>query len=416
MAMMSAATQTRLAPLELGRREITDEIVGKTVRACEQRYGSRLRAVILTGSLARDEATVLCSDGPRRVLGDADFLLTFNRKAKLPSAAAIESLGEEVTDSLERQGVVCAVHLAAVRPGYLARLPAHISSYELRHAGRVVFGDEGILELVPEFSPAQMDREDAWRLLSNRMIEWLEARVGNEPQADSPSVDLAYASVKLWMDAAASLLVFLGEYEPGYAARAARLETLGGAPAAELPFPLAQFRAAVAEATSWKLRPDSFPARSFGWGFCEEARRFAVRLWCWELARMTGQSAGLPPLTLCGTFSRRLPRKQRMRGWLRVARETGVRGAWPHRRRWAQLSRNGSPRHWLYAVAAECAIRELGLSTAPVEGLAPGPWLRTLRGFLPVPAPRSARTDSGWRALVREIAWNYHEFVERTRA
>jgi hypothetical protein len=174
MAMMSAATQTRLAPLELGRRETANEIVRKTVRACEQRYGSRLRAVILTGSLARDEATVLCSDGRHRVLGDADFLLTFNRKAKLPSAAEIKSLGEEVTDSLERQGVTCTVHLAAVRPSYVARLPAHIFSYELRHTGRVVFGDEGILELVPEFSPAQMDREDAWRLLSNRMIEWLE--------------------------------------------------------------------------------------------------------------------------------------------------------------------------------------------------------------------------------------------------
>lgn len=412
---MSAAAQPGLAPAELSAREVAEKIVAQTVRACERSYGKRLSAVILTGSFARGEATILASDGLCRVLGDAEFLLVFKQGTRLPAADTVDCLAETVKQSLLRQGIACPVHLAAVRPGYLVHLPAHIFSYELRHAGRVVLGDEGILRLVPAFSPEQMDREDAWRLLSNRLIEWLEARAETAPKADAPGVGLSYATVKLWMDAAASLLVFLGEYAPSYAARAERLETLARDAATGLPFPIARFRAAVAEATSWKLWPETFPADSFGWSFCEEARRFAVRLWCWELALMTGQSANLPPLALCGAFARRMTRKQRIRGWLRVARETGAVTAWHHRARWVRLSRGGSPRHWLYAVAAECAIRGEEISLLPAGNPPRGPWAQTLHRFLPIPGP-AAKPDGEWPALVRDLAWNYHEFVERTRA
>jgi hypothetical protein len=412
---MRAAAKPGLAPLEWIRREAAQEIVARTVAACERRYGSRVRAVILTGSLARDEATFLTSGGQCRVLGDAEFLLVFNRGAKLPAAAAVDSLGERIMESLARRGIACPVHLAAVQPRYLARLPAHIFSHELGHAGRVVHGDEGVLRLVPAFSPAHIDREDAWRLLSNRLIEWLEARATAEPRADDPPIELSYATAKLWMDAATSLLVFLGEYEAGYAARAARLATLDGDLETGVPFPIARFRAAVDQATSWKLRPETFAADSFGWSFCEEARRFAVRLWRWELGRMTGQSANLPPLALCGAFARRASRKRRMRGWLRVARQTGPVTAWHHRRRWVRLGREGSPRHWLYAVAAECAIRGEEPAALSGESRPQGPWAETLHGFLPIPG-LSNEAAGEWQSLVLDLAWNYHEFVERTRA
>jgi hypothetical protein len=412
---MSAAVRPGISPAELSAREVAEKIVALTLRECERSFGKRLRAIILTGSFARSEATIVARDGLCRVLGDAEFLLVFRQGTRLPAADALDCLAETVKQSLLRQAVACPVHLAAVRPGYLVHLPAHIFSYELRHAGRVVLGDEAILRLVPAFPPAQIDREDAWRLLSNRLIEWLEARAETAPQADAPGIRLSYATLKLWMDAATSLLVFFGEYAPSYAARAERLETLADDAAKELPFPVARFRAGVAEATSRKLRPETFPTDSFRWSFCEEARRMAVRLWCWELGLMTGQSANLPPLTLCGTLARRMTRKQRMRGWLRVARETGAVTAWHHRARWLRLSRGGSPRHWLYAVAAECALAEEELSSPPASNPPQGPWAQTLHGFLPIPGP-AGNPDGEWQALVRDLAWNYHEFVERTRA
>jgi len=414
---MSAAAQPGLAPATYSQREAAEAIAAHTVRECERRYGSRLRAAILTGSLAREEATILVNDGSCRILGDAEFLLIFKRGAKLPAAPALDSLAGAVTQSLRERNIGCPVHLAAVRPNYLVGLPAHIFSYELRHAGRVVFGDENILGLVPSYSPGQIEREDAWRLLSNRLIEWLEARAEAGPQAAEPGIDLAYATVKLWMDAATSLLVFLGQYEPGYAARAERLAALASDSVPGIPFPFAQFQSAVAEATSWKLRPQPYAADRFGWSFCHEARRFAVRLWSWELSRMTGQNPNLPPLALGGTLARRTTRKQRVRGWMRVARETGAFSAWRHRRRWARLSRGGSPRHWIYAVAAECAIREEGHATSSlVSDHPPDAWAQTLRGFLPVPGPSAAEPGGQWQALVRDVARNYHEFVERTRA
>ena len=41
------------------------------------RYGAGLQALVLTGSMARNEATTVEVDGVRRVLGDAEFLLIF---------------------------------------------------------------------------------------------------------------------------------------------------------------------------------------------------------------------------------------------------------------------------------------------------------------------------------------------------
>ena len=56
--------------------------------ACASRYGNDLRAVVVTGSLARDEVTAREDQGRRRLLGDAEFLLIFHETARLPDAAA----------------------------------------------------------------------------------------------------------------------------------------------------------------------------------------------------------------------------------------------------------------------------------------------------------------------------------------
>ena len=54
----------------------------EATRYFRDRYGGDLRALILTGSMARGEETIVERDGVQRVLGDAEFLLIFHDSAR----------------------------------------------------------------------------------------------------------------------------------------------------------------------------------------------------------------------------------------------------------------------------------------------------------------------------------------------
>ncbi|HEV2386274.1 MAG TPA: hypothetical protein VGS20_03365 [Candidatus Acidoferrales bacterium] len=413
---MSAATQMSLAPEGTASSAAAEAIVTEATKACDRRYRHRLRALILTGSLARGEGSAVVDDGVCRLLGDAEFLLVFARRRAIPDEGKLRGLAESISAATRERGIACRVDLAGVAPGYLRRLPRHIFSYELRQDGRVVLGNPAILELVPEFLPTEIDREDAWRLLSNRMVEWLRELASVPDEAGAPSLGLIYATVKLWLDAATSLLVFLGGYEPSYRARGRRLAALAREPHLALPFPLADFETGLETATRWKLAPDLAANRRPGWEFCARARDLAGKLWCWEMAELTGLDPAYPPMALVQAWTRRNGPGRRWRGWLRAAREQGwlrSRRCWRH---WRELSRDGSPRHCIYGLAAECVMRQEDFSPGTREGAASAWKLATLRRYLPVPHAPARANGCGWRALACDLACNYRWFVEKTRA
>src|ERR1041384_5894704 len=62
-----------------------------TSEAASRKWGTSLRAVVLTGSLARDEATFVDKGLQRTLLGDADFFLIFHDDAPLPSKSDVVS-------------------------------------------------------------------------------------------------------------------------------------------------------------------------------------------------------------------------------------------------------------------------------------------------------------------------------------
>lgn len=414
MNAVTAKPDFRVMPLP-----VADRVIGETCRAVEQLYGHRLRAMILTGSMARREETVVHQGDVSEVLGDSEFLLVFPRNSMVPTDEEVSEVARSVTESLRDGGIRCRVDLAAVSPSFLKRLPRHIFSYELQTKGRVVYGDEEVLRLIPEFKPEAIEREDAWRILSNRTVEWLEKLAEVPDGQEEPGLELFYSSVKLVLDAATSLLVFLSAYEPSYRARAKRLRTLaagGQGPRTAAPLALDEFAALVAKATRWKCSPDLATSGIEGWKFCLAARECVCRLWSWELAQVAGLSPALPPVELVREWGRDLALGQRWRGWLRVAREVGWLRSLVHWPRWSALAREGTPRYWIYAIATECACRNAVFSPGQPPTVTYGVLVSKLRPFLPVEWPRGKASEDDWRALVHDLAWNYHHFVERTRA
>jgi hypothetical protein len=383
-----------------------DEVV-HAWRTC---YGAALRAVILTGSLSRDEATFRRRDGGWVLLGDGEFVAVFADGAPLPAHGEADTLCRAIERSLLDRGLVARLCVSAVHPGYLRRLRPNIFTYELRARGQVVLGDREILSLIPAISPADIPREDAWRLLANRIVEQLEAV---EPVLEAPSSMpelLHYLTVKLYLDMATSLLVFSGTYAPSYRERASQVEALAArAEVADWPFALHDFAGQVRACTDWKLSIDATTA-PVDWSFWVRARGYADALSRWELVHLTGGDRHLPHRALVGLHGAQQPLSQRFRGWLYAARQQGWHRSWRAWPRWARLARQSSPRYWVYGAAIDLflALPDPGAGsrheTLDCERLA---------RQLPVVG---ASPPVGCADLARDISSNYHRLLVGTRS
>ncbi len=402
------------SPEQAAVRGLVGEIV---VRVCRQELGVSMRSLLLTGSVARDEATMVAHPGGWRVLGDADFIVVLERHAPLPTADAVATLTAQCESELRAAGVVVHVGMAAVHDDYFRRLPAHIFTYELRGCGRVVCGDDNPLELIPAFPASAIDREDAWRLLANRVIERLELSPSLPGEKSSAtSEEMHYRTVKLFLDMATSLLVFLDAYEPTYAGRARKLRQLAeqGDEQAVLPFALKDFAGRVDECTQWKINGGGGVWNSAPEIF-REALDYARRLWQWELAKLTATAAGASPEVLFAAAAARQSAWEKIRGWLYVARRTGwLRGvrAWP---RWIVMGWRCTPRYFIYEAAWRL--------TKSADGSAGEAEISGIRELLPVSTPACATTapaedlaGDARQQLVRAVGWNYRTFLTETRA
>jgi hypothetical protein len=391
-------------------------ICAETARRCVFAFGDSLRAVVLTGSMARSEETIERQANLWRVMGDAEFLLIFMKGAILPSRAAIQALRQESEQALEHNAIRCKIDLSAVHPIYLQRLPKHIYSYELRNRGRVVWGDSSILSQIPVFGAQDILREDAWRMLCNRVVELLE-----EPwdflEHSTCKKRFLYRTVKLYLDMATSLLVFAGAYAPSYREREKNLSLLARRSDVQnaWPFDLASFSARVTACTDWKLsvlHPRVVPTE-IRW---PEAIRLARQVWRWELSQLTGASVQTSDCDLMCHWMRQQPIPQRVRGWLYVMRNRGWLRSWRDWLHWGQLARRASPRYCVYHAASKLAFQlplVAGNGANPEEASE----VQDLADWLPVSCDvRQNQQLDSWHELRSAIVWNYHMFVEKTRA
>jgi hypothetical protein len=411
-----------------GERPPRGVICEEIIRSCAERYAKELRAVVLTGSMARDEGTFVTEGKHWRVLGDAEALLVFRSDATLPSALEIGSLQRSIQKTLLARGVSCQISLSAVHPKYLRSLRPHIFAYELKACGQVIWGDSAVLSLIPPFSEADIPLEDAWRLLGNRMIEQLEVAEELANRHQALSADAYYRTVKLFLDVATSYLLFQRAYAPSYRKREENLSRLVGDVSAESCSPFSQlgrFSEHITACTEFKLGEcgrsgnASEPCENLGSkiAFWKEGVTHARELWRWELARLTEIHTSIPESELLTVWMRRQPLREKLRGWAYVVRSCGWLRAWRQWPRWVSRLWAASPRYWLYAAASSLLFRLPELAEG--DGELPGEdvdW-RQIRCSLPVVREATGQVQlPGWQQAALDIVWNYHRFLEGTRA
>ena len=401
---------------------LQEAICEAAVQSAVATYSDKLKAVVLTGSLARHEGTFFREGDCWIQFGDSEFLLVFEEKAKLPLSEDLFVVQETIESELLRHGLKCRVSLAAVLPTYLRRLQPHIFAYELLTCGRVLWG-EPVISLIPRFSSAAIPLEDAWRLLCNRMIELLEVSVGITDELREVPKEVFYQSVKLYIDMGTSFLVFAGGYEPTYEGRAERMRSLQAqsSTANSCPLNLARFAERVVACTQYKLSgaaklqlPD-WGRDSNSLALWKEVVADAHLLWRWELSQLTATKEALTDRELIGRWMRQQSVVQRARGWLFVLRREGWHRSWRKWLNWARCAVRGSPRYCVYAAASEALFKIRSLVAEDLKTGAGEKTITEILSWLPAHCATPHPTP-GWRHVAAEIVWNYRLFLVGTRS
>ena len=336
------------------------------------------KGLIVTGSAARGEATIVATRTGVQWLSDLEFLVVARDSAHMGAEErALDSLASEISGRLEASGVHVVVELTAVYARYFPSIRPHLFGYELRECGRQLFGDEEYLQCIQAFHWRQIPREDAWRLVSNRMVEWLDYLL--TPKRLSLPQQF-YLLVKQYLDLATSLSLFSGHYSPGYRTRAGALEGIAVWIKHEgLGLEVGRLMEAVRIATDFKLAPPS----QFEVLWDSEAGDLAIALdklgyrwlydelpvtlsavWNWE-ARHVGSSVEVKagktadPGQIYGL-------KHRARAWARLLWHAQGDARSSALRRLPRLFLKGTPRSLIYG----CTARLLGSRDACDPGTA----------------------------------------------
>jgi len=383
---------------------------------CASHFGRKMISLVLTGSLARQEATLARSAEGWKLLGDAEFLVVIRRNCRLPSPDVVEALKERIVSRLLSQRIQATLDFAAVYEKYFRRLPHHIFTYELRAFAKIVWGEPGVLAMIPEFTPDRIQREDAWRMLCNRMIEHLQFVVDLLNGTTQLSPRLHYATIKLFLDMGTSYLVFANAYEPTYRGRAERLELLAKQELQNraAPFRLKEFAILVANCTTWKLAGGEMPP-DLRPEFWRESIRYASSLWNWEVIQMTKSSSDPSPDALYNELALTLTSLQKVRGWAHVVTQSGGLKSWREWVRWFSIGLRTTPRYSIYRVAAEL-FRNLPQLIGGDEGGGSGAMWQKLGLLLPTQSSGSGKGLEDWRILLNDVVVNYQSFVAGTRA
>lgn len=394
------------------------EVTGRLVNS----LAHRPEAVVLTGSFARGEGSVLRERSCLRVLGDMEFMVFFASGTDLAERQlALNRRAQALREELAAEHVDCEVEFSAVSTNYLRRLRPHIFGYELLNYGRTVWGSEEILKAAPVFSPLAIPLWDAWRMLNNRLLEQLHWPESLERGDREALHKLFYQLMKLYLDIGTTLLVFAGHYQGTYAGRANALRgwAAGIRNQAEMQFvqTLAQ---RVGDCTRYKLSPDAAlcPLGVRVVGDTEELRAnlrraslevlpLARAAWRWETARLADcrLDPEMQDAALLDAVLRAQSWKEKFRGWAKLALMPAVRGQSGFVRRMFRLLHRGSPRYLIYCVASNLYFQ--------LPELIAGAQFRSenLENLLPVVFSKHQHESNPWRNLRADVLSGWQLFL-----
>lgn len=331
------------------------EAIWPLLRGAVELVSGRCRgveAVILTGSFARGEGTVLRQGRGFRVLGDVEFLVILRSSDEWPAVRRrMVELGQRATAELGHGGLTATIEYTPADIHYLRRrIRPCMFACDLREHGKVLWGRDDILEEIPPFGRESIPPEDAVELVMNRILELLTVE---KRSADADRETYGYQLVKTVLDIAGSALCFNGRHLPSYGERPRAFRQLTHAmPELRDALPaIDELQAELESAARCKARPTlDLLVRRDGAELQALVLGWAKALWLWEMRRLLGRpSAAFPDIV--SAYLWREPIRTRLRGWVKYwwhpLRPSGMLSPW----RASRLLFRASPRRLAYAAA-----------------------------------------------------------------
>jgi hypothetical protein len=382
------------------------------------------QAIVLTGSFARNEGSVLMDSDRIRVLGDMEFMVVFPvGVARGPLQVSLDQLAKQLKEEFARRGADCDLEFRAITSEYFDSLRPQIFGYELLAHGRTVWGDPLILSGIRRFSRGAIPRWDAWRMLHNRIIEQLEWFDQITARRDR-ILHLHYQVIKCYLDLATTLLIFANKYEDTYASRSLALskwaDEAGSNQGLEFLPELAQ---RVTACTAFKLDPNK-SLMPLGVRFESEdnellsgdLRRAVLELvpvvrqiWRWEAATLAriSNTADVTDDAMQIAVLRSQPVAEKLRGWARLMLMPTLRREQGFFSQLSRLALQGSPRYLVYAVAARLYFKLPALLSDQLADDA----LAGSDRLLPISFEDSKSESRAWWRLRREVLMGYRVFL-----
>lgn len=196
------------------------------IRSCTEyivdRIGERnVRAVILSGSFAINEGSVLFTESGPLFLSDIDLLVVLDsREAHARSYRDRSELGEACEALFPGAVFSGRFDVGIFLTDELRRLPSRPGVFDLREYGVVLWGDGDVLSLMPEYRESRIGGQEALVLLENRMLSLLGGYPGTDAAVGAVAPSFLYGIARAYTDIATAALCLAGSYRAGYDARA----------------------------------------------------------------------------------------------------------------------------------------------------------------------------------------------------
>lgn len=306
------------------------QAASEQVRAGTRRFSAL--GLILTGSFARGEATILVEpEGGVRWLSDIECLVVFPAdKQKAPIAEVDQVLrGIESDRNLQasNMGSGIKLELRSIQAPRLARLRPAIFSRELLEHGKLLWGEPAALPLPRWYhAGSEVPAADGFRLLNNRIMEQLAVRL-NDERGSEDRISRSYWVSKFWIDLATSLSIFLRCYVTTYLGRQASIEkTLAARPELFGDSFGRLFMTRLKESMAIKVgKLSAFNSYSAS---LNEAASAAAQVWGWESDQLAGRSLGRGDWrSIVSRLRRAETASQRVRDWARLLLRRGRYGS-----------------------------------------------------------------------------------------
>jgi len=330
----------------------------------------RVEGLILTGSLARGEASVLSVGEQSKLLGDVEFLLIVRgHRLWRQIRKRVTEMNQRATRILGSSASGFQVEFTPADISYLRRrCKPSMFAYDLRHHGRVIVGRRDLLDEIPPIERSAIPPDDAMETVLNRGLELVALQ-----DSDAPDASVAYSVVKALLDLAGSALAFSGAYESRYSRRPAAFRALleQRNDLCRRITSVQRLTAMVGEAARIKIEPTPAALERIAREVDPRSiLRWLVELWRWEAGCLFGK----PDSDLSALIRAYLAREKGaglIRGWVKYVWHPLRPASAPLRPALLRLASTSSPRHLVYGAAVRA-----------IDG-APG-WEESVAGMLPV--------------------------------